>query len=98
MGGEDFWRDVFFCLLFVASGIHAIWKGRIEIELGGNDDEPINPSSQWYRECVGPVARYRGLDGDLRRAGVGPLAAGYLRLCRRSGFYVAVHHSMMSSF
>ena len=61
MGGEDFWRDVFFCLLFVASGIHAIWKGRIEIELGGNDDEPINPSSQWYRECVGPVARYGGV-------------------------------------
>lgn len=61
MGGEDFWRDVFFCLIFVACGVGAIWKGRIEIQLsGGDDDKPMDPSSPWYVECSGPMARYGG--------------------------------------
>lgn len=59
MGGEDFWRDVFFSLIFVGIGIWAIWKGRIEIEFGGGE-APMDPSSPWYRVCVGPVARYGG--------------------------------------
>ncbi len=61
MGGEDFWRDVFFSLVFAACGIGAIWKGRIEIQLsGGIDDKPMDPSSPWHVECIGPVARYGG--------------------------------------
>lgn len=62
MGGEGYWRDVFFCLVFVASGIGAIWKGRIEIQFNGvDDDKPIDPDSPWYRQCTGPVARYGGV-------------------------------------
>lgn len=59
MGGEDFWRDVFFSLVIAGCGIWAIWKGRIEIELGASE-APMDPSSPWYRICVGPVARYGG--------------------------------------